>query len=843
MRRKWTLGALVLMLAVAQPRAGIFDWIPIPKFDFDDIVHVVRKALHVVDDVVINPVVNLGKDAFENVLGVFVSSSVITEAVKQQILQNINQNVKDTYGIVLCPTGNGDVDVSLTVFTDPVTGHLLFEDNFNKSRYAYSGIESADLPTVGVYTGDEDGYPLVEPRGLVTDYTGNFWVADSRTGRIHRLQYDYTGKGFILSGVISGFDHPYSVAYSPGPTGLRDDDVLYVVDATNQSLCRIDPWFGKGGKIDNTIGYSCTHTIGSAALNRPLAVAVENNSQPNAKGSSSIIYVAFAENQIAKIQDDAGNFTLLGVSALGTPSVSKITGLACDVNGLLYAVDNGTGQVLYLNTSGSHLSKIFAFGSQGTGSTLNTVKFNNPKSIAIYGNTVTVSETWSGPSGIQRFHAVPTLDRANSSLALDPGNSSSMIWNLALSQEATVHLSLSYYSNPANLANGVEVFRSDLSLPAGVTIQSFPFVGNTGGFDRIPLFENGLYRFTISVFPPSDLTSPTDIYSNDVVLSIPTGRPKIEVQMKENALSEPNISKPQLLITNFSSNPIQGFTVRLWMNREEMPSQSVVIDPYYTVPSPLTISVGYHPRNPNIVYADFTYPSSYVLNPGQSTGSADFQVGIHFNNYYPGQWNRGNDFSWTGVTASYASNINVTIIGSNGRILHGAWPEVLDLSPPPAPPANRNPVLGFERASDWSAPQAQLSSNTTTFTEGLASLSIKGSGWFPVKSAAMSTSSITNETTHLALDVFVPGSQPNPWWLGSIDLVVNCPSANLYNAYAGHVELTPLPQGQFSTVNFTVPQNVLAVLQGNFTDFTVEFDINVNAGAPPLLLDYLRFVP
>jgi hypothetical protein len=843
MKKGWAIGTIFLLLVVSQPRAGLFDWVPIPKFDFDDIVHAVRKALKVVDDVVINPVVNLGKDAFENVLGAFVSNAVITEAVKQQILQDINQNVKDTYGIVLCPTGNADVDASLTVFTDPVTGHLLFQDNLNKSRYAYSGLETADLPTVGLYTGDEDGYALVEPRGIVTDYSGNFWVADARTGRIHRLQYDNTGKRFILSGVITGFDHPYSVAFSPGPTDLRDDDVLYVVDARNQSLCRIEPWFGKGDKVDNTLGYSCTHIIGGAVLDRPLAVAVENNSQPNAKGSPSVLYVAFAGNQIAKVQDIGGTFTLLGVTAVGSSSTSKITGLSCDVSGLLYAVDNGTSQVLYLNTTGAQLSKIFAFGSQGTGSTLNTVKFNNPKSIALYGNTVTVSETWSGSSGIQRFHAVPTLDRANTSVALDPGNSSVMKWNLALSQEASVRLSLSYYSNPANLANGIEVFNTDLSLSPGVTAESFPFVGNTGGFDQIPLFQNGLYRYTISVFTPSDPTTPTDIYSNDVVLSIPTGRPKIEVQMKENAFGEPNISKPQLRITNLSSSPIQGFTVRLWMSRDEMPSQSVIIDPYYTVPSPLSISMGYHPRNSHIVYADFTYPSSYVLNPGQSTGDADFQVGIHFQNYYPGQWNRTNDFSWNGVTASYAPNLNVTIIGSNGRILHGNWPEVLDAPAPPAPPANRKPVLGFERVSDWSAPQAQLSSNTTTLTEGLASLSIRGSGWFPVKSAAMTTGSITDETAHLALDVFVPGSQPNPWWLGSIDLIANCPSANLYNAYIGHAELTPLPQGQFSTVNFTVPQNVLAVLQGNFSDFSMEFDINVNAGAPPVLFDYLRFVP
>jgi hypothetical protein len=159
------------------------------------------------------------------------------------------------------------------------------------------------------------------------------------------------------------------------------------------------------------------------------------------------------------------------------------------------------------------------------------------------------------------------------------------------------------------------------------------------------------------------------------------------------------------------------------------------------------------------------------------------------------------------------------------------------------PGPGNHPAFDFENVADWSAPQALLSSNTTTFTEGAASLSILGGGWFPVRSTLMATSSITGETTHLALDVFVPGSQPNPWWVGSIDLVANCPSASLYNAYVSHVELTPLPQGQFSTVTFTLPPEVLAVLQGDYADFSLEFDVNVNAGAPPLLFDHLHFVP
>lgn len=107
----------------------------------------------------------------------------------------------------------------------------------------------------------------------------------------------------------------------------------------------------------------------------------------------------------------------------------------------------------------------------------------------------------------------------------------------------------------------------------------------------------------------------------------------------------------------------------------------------------------------------------------------------------------------------------------------------------------------------------------------------------------LKTREITNEASRLALDLYVPGNQPNPWWVGSIALVANCISGSVYDSYLGHVELTPLPQGRFSTVTFNVPQNVLTALQGDFDDFAFRFEVNLNSGAPPLLLDSLRFVP
>jgi hypothetical protein len=151
-------------------------------------------------------------------------------------------------------------------------------------------------------------------------------------------------------------------------------------------------------------------------------------------------------------------------------------------------------------------------------------------------------------------------------------------------------------------------------------------------------------------------------------------------------------------------------------------------------------------------------------------------------------------------------------------------------------------VLGMENEQNWNSADAVLSSSPNR-TEGSGSLKVEGGGYMLLTSAPLRTADIAGETSTLRLDIFVPGNQPNPYWMGAVQMYAECPSAGAYNVYLGQVELTGLPQNAFSTLSFNLPANVLDILRGNFNDFIFKIALNVNAGTPPTLLDNLRFYP
>lgn len=91
------------------------------------------------------------------------------------------------------------------------------------------------------------------------------------------------------------------------------------------------------------------------------------------------------------------------------------------------------------------------------------------------------------------------------------------------------------------------------------------------------------------------------------------------------------------------------------------------------------------------------------------------------------------------------------------------------------------------------------------------------------------------------LVVAPPANQPNPSWLGDLQIFVSCPSAGVFNAPLGTRGLTGLAAGEFSTLTYDVPADVVAVLSGAHPDCALSFALNVNAGAGTWVLDNLGF--
>jgi hypothetical protein len=153
-----------------------------------------------------------------------------------------------------------------------------------------------------------------------------------------------------------------------------------------------------------------------------------------------------------------------------------------------------------------------------------------------------------------------------------------------------------------------------------------------------------------------------------------------------------------------------------------------------------------------------------------------------------------------------------------------------------------SPLFGFERTSDWSS-AAMVTLDTTTFTQGAASLSLDAHGWTPLTSRRFSTAELPEVTDHLALDLFIPVTPSNPFWLGELHLSIDCPSAGLYSRWIGNQPLTGRPWGEFSTLTFSLPDSVTSVLRDTASDCAVQLVLNAPAGSTPWLFDNMRFVP
>lgn len=153
-----------------------------------------------------------------------------------------------------------------------------------------------------------------------------------------------------------------------------------------------------------------------------------------------------------------------------------------------------------------------------------------------------------------------------------------------------------------------------------------------------------------------------------------------------------------------------------------------------------------------------------------------------------------------------------------------------------------NPILGFEKPGAWTSPQAQLSVHTGRVVEGIASLEVQTpASYNEIVSPNFSTAGLTvgNKVT---LDIFVSPAQPNPSWVGTIEVLISIPSAGINNQWAGNVVLTPLPRGSFQRIQFaSLPTATKNALSAGASDVKLQFNLSVSSNSGPYYLDNVRF--
>jgi len=150
--------------------------------------------------------------------------------------------------------------------------------------------------------------------------------------------------------------------------------------------------------------------------------------------------------------------------------------------------------------------------------------------------------------------------------------------------------------------------------------------------------------------------------------SLPAG--KMELLARDDGWQESNIVKPRIHFQNISEEPLAGLSVRFWLSRSEYPEQQFIVDKYWSSPSEIILQLGEKLEHE---YVEAQFPANFILEAGSWWGDQNLQFGIHFSGYWPGIFNKSNDWSFAEIGKDYMPNSHITVY-SNGELIYGLEP-------------------------------------------------------------------------------------------------------------------------------------------------------------------------
>lgn len=152
-------------------------------------------------------------------------------------------------------------------------------------------------------------------------------------------------------------------------------------------------------------------------------------------------------------------------------------------------------------------------------------------------------------------------------------------------------------------------------------------------------------------------------------------------------------------------------------------------------------------------------------------------------------------------------------------------------------------VLSLESLDAWSAHWSTptLAIDTVHFSEGAGSLAIGGGGFGRVISRALSKSELDlgYDGATISYELRYPDPPSDPFWTGATQAYIDAPSVGIFHEYITDVDLATLTPGQFETVRFSLPQQMIDKLKGDYDDLRISLSVNVPQGSAPVLLDEL----
>jgi streptogramin lyase len=282
-------------------------------------------------------------------------------------------------------TGTAALFNSPQGITIDASGNFYIADSYNSAIRKITSAAAVTTLTGNGAIGYVDGTlataQFYAPQSLVTDASGNIYVADLGNNIIRKIATDGTVSTFAGSGAAGYANGTGTAATFNNPRGLVIDASgnLYVADRGNNLIRKIT----SAGVVttfagSTTGGYVDNATATSAQFNTPSGIAID---------ASGNLYVADLANRAIRKITSAGVVSTL----IGGPKQKTVVGypsaIAIDAKGNLFVTDSSTGRVLQLNTSnvilslaGSATTAGFADG-QGA-----SALFNSPQGIVADGS-------------------------------------------------------------------------------------------------------------------------------------------------------------------------------------------------------------------------------------------------------------------------------------------------------------------------------------------------------------------------------------------------------------------------------------------------------------------------
>lgn len=263
--------------------------------------------------------------------------------------------------------------------------------NLGAQNYIITTIAGTGYPSFSGDGGLATSAKLHYPSGIVTDTSGNLYIADYENNRIRKINTSGIITTIAGNGIAgySGDGGLATAAELQGPASIALDALgnLYIADYTNNCIRKVNT----SGIITTIAGNSTPGYSGDGGIATAAQLHSPNNLVLDASGN---LYIADANNNVIRKVNTSGTISTIagngsagynGDGNLATSAELNPFGVFVDASGNVYIADHFNNCIRKVNTSGiiSTIAGNATGGYSGDGGSCLLAKLTNPLGIVL----------------------------------------------------------------------------------------------------------------------------------------------------------------------------------------------------------------------------------------------------------------------------------------------------------------------------------------------------------------------------------------------------------------------------------------------------------------------------